>query len=355
MDRTGCFPSCWLLVLGDVMFVMNHLANPALNWDIPLQLLTGNTVDISILLRYPFWHKVYANVPNAMFPSDTREQLCWMVGFSETVGHAMTYKLLTCDTKKIIHRSSIRSAEDPSTVNVRAAPVDGESIKQHIKSKHDALQEISTAPDGHTPSLPIDVTGRSVVIPQENGEKLRAKTIETIGNTSTKDENTEFRLVYEKSDIEEALTYQQIMEYLDEDERHQRVWKFNRISGHQGPLKQSDSDYKGSSFNVMIEWENGEVTTEPLNIIAEDDPVTCAIYALDNGLLDTPGWMRFRKLARRQKKLFRMANQAKLRSFRTAPRYMYGIEIPRDYQHALELDRKNGNTLWQDCTVLKLS
>jgi hypothetical protein len=43
-----------LLVLCYVMFVMNHLANPALDWDIPLQRLTGDTVDISIILRFPF-------------------------------------------------------------------------------------------------------------------------------------------------------------------------------------------------------------------------------------------------------------------------------------------------------------
>jgi hypothetical protein len=50
-----------------------------------------------------------------------------------------------------------------------------------------------------------------------------------------------------------------------------------------------------------------------------------------------------------------MANQAKLQSFRTAPKYVYGIEIPRDYQHTLELDARNGNTLWQDCTELELT
>jgi len=49
-----------------------------------------------------------------------------------------------------------------------------------------------------------------------------------------------------------------------------------------------------------------------------------------------------------------MANQAKLRSFRTTPKYMYGYEIPRDYKHAVELDRINGNTKWQDCTKLEL-
>jgi hypothetical protein len=85
----------------------------------------------------------------------------------------------------------------------------------------------------------------------------------------------------------------------------------------------------------MVEWENGEITSEPLAIIAADDPVTCAIYARENDLLDQPGWKRFKGIAKRQKKLFRMANQAKLRSFRTAPKYMYGFEVPQNYAQAL--------------------
>jgi hypothetical protein len=361
MDRTGCYASCWLLVLCYVTFVMNHLASPALDWDIPLQRLTGNTVDISILLRCPFWHKVYAIAQDVSYPSDTKEQLCYMVGFSENVGNALTYKLLTCDTHKIIHRSSIRSAEEPSTSNVCAAPIDGENIKQYIKSKHDTLQKISTITD----KLPLDVTGRSIVIPQENGERVRARVVEIIDEgliDPTRDKayldslSTQERLQYEKSTIEEIMSYQQIMDHLDEDQKCERVWKCRRISGHEGPLtKNKDKNYNGSSYNVMIEWENGEVTTEPLDVIAGDDPITCAIYARENDLLDKPGWKRFRKLARCQKKLFHMANQAKLRSFRTAPKYMYGVEIPRDYQHALELNQRNGNTLWQDCTALELA
>jgi hypothetical protein len=41
----------------------------------------------------------------------------------------------------------------------------------------------------------------------------------------------------------------------------------------------------------MVEWETGEITTEPLNIIAADNPVTCALYARDNNLLEEPGWL----------------------------------------------------------------
>ena len=40
---------------------------------------------------------------------------------------------------------------------------------------------------------------------------------------------------------------------------------------------------------MKIEWENGEITYEPLDIVGQDDPVTCEIYAREHGLLDKPG------------------------------------------------------------------
>ena len=52
----------------------------------------------------------------------------------------------------------------------------------------------------------------------------------------------------------------------------------------------------------MVEWETGEITTEPLQIIAADDPVT---YVRDNNLLELPGWKRFKSIAKRQKKFTR--------------------------------------------------
>jgi hypothetical protein len=62
-----------------------------------------------------------------------------------------------------------------------------------------------------------------------------------------------------------------------------------RISAHEGPLAEADKSYNGSAYNVLVEWETGECTYEPLHIVAADDPVTCAIYAKENGLLDLPG------------------------------------------------------------------
>ena len=58
---------------------------------------------------------------------------------------------------------------------------------------------------------------------------------------------------------------------------------------------------KGCKFNVVVEWETGEKTYEPLSILAADDPVTCATYAKENDLLHIEGWKRLRDLARRDK------------------------------------------------------
>ena len=65
----------------------------------------------------------------------------------------------------------------------------------------------------------------------------------------------------------------------------QELYRFRAIIGHQGPLLASDPDCKGSKYNAQVEWETGEITFEPLSIIAADDPVTCAAYAKENDLL----------------------------------------------------------------------
>jgi len=74
----------------------------------------------------------------------------------------------------------------------------------------------------------------------------------------------------------------------------------------------------------MVEWENEEVTSEPLSIIATDNLVTCAIYARENNLLD----LHFKGIARQDKHLLRMVNQAKLQSYCMALCYKCGYEVP---------------------------
>ena len=96
-----------------------------------------------------------------------------------------------------------------------------------------------------------------------------------------------------------------------------------KIIGHQRVFP-NDPHYKGSSYNLRILWENNETTDEPLKIFAKDAPVECAIYAKKENLLDEPGWMRFRRLAKREKLINCLVQQVKLRSFCVSPKYKLG-------------------------------
>ena len=64
----------------------------------------------------------------------------------------------------------------------------------------------------------------------------------------------------------------------------QELYKFRATTGHKGPLKATAPNWKGSKWNVQIEWETGEVTFEPLSVVAADDPITCAAYAKEKNL-----------------------------------------------------------------------
>jgi hypothetical protein len=200
--------------------------------------------------------------------------------------------------------------------------------------------------------------GRTFLTEQDDGQKHRARIVAAIedhnANTEKNLEQMRFVCLVNDDKYEEIMTYNQIMDQLEQSEEDAIVWRFKRIAGNEGPLTKNHPMWKGSIYNVCVEWENGETTNEPVTTIAADEPVTCAIYAKDKNLLDGPGWKRFKSIARRQQHMFRMANQAKLRSFWLAPKYKYGFEIPQDYKHVIELDEKHGTTQWVDATSLEM-
>ena len=134
----------------------------------------------------------------------------------------------------------------------------------------------------------------------------------------------------------------------------QELYRVRAIIGHQGPLLVSDPDWKGSKYNVQAEWETGEITFEPLSIIAADDPVTCTTYAEVNDLLALEGWRRFRSLAKRDKGLTRAIKQSKIRQVRRSQTYMFGYLIPRNYMEAMQFDSENKNRVWYDAIKLEM-
>ena len=111
---------------------------------------------------------------------------------------------------------------------------------------------------------------------------------------------------FSEPSYEEIISYQELSDivekqHADEPDPDERLYTFKRIISHHGPYKTSDPEYRGSMWNVKIEWEDGSQTFEPLSQVGIDDPASCAQYAKDHDLLDTPGWIRFQCLAWRLK------------------------------------------------------
>ena len=155
------------------------------------------------------------------------------------------------------------------------------------------------------------------------------------------------------------ISYNQLLEHLENAQDHdmgmdQELYRFRAIIGHQGPLLASDSDWKESKYNVQVEWETGEITFEPLSIIAADDRVTCAAYAKEYDLLALEGWRRFRRLAKKDKVLARAIKQSKIRQVRRSQTYMFGYLIPRNYMEAMQFDSENKNSKWYDAIKLEM-
>ena len=60
--------------------------------------------------------------------------------------------------------------------------------------------------------------------------------------------------------VEELSTYNQLFDHLEQAEDQdnsmdQELYIFRAISGHEGLLKVTDPNWKGSKYNGQIEWE----------------------------------------------------------------------------------------------------
>ena len=183
-----------------VCYLLNHTYNETIT-GIPLNHLTGVTVDISPLLRFHFWQKVYYLREDHSFPSESKEAMGHIVGISEHCGHTLTWKVLTVDTKKILFRSQIRPCSDDDP-NIRADMHDNAITNPIIKSRQqnkDTNIDTTTQLSGHTdqhadtsqvPTAPIidpqDLLGRTFLMNEDvQGQRFRAQIVKLIEDQDT--------------------------------------------------------------------------------------------------------------------------------------------------------------------------
>ena len=138
--------------------------------------------------------------------------------------------------------------------------------------------------------------------------KVVYKSPNTRRNLDTSDDDVE-----PDSALEDLLTYNEVCKFLTRDRNSEEgeQWAYREFLNHvHTPL--GHKDQKGSEYNVLVLWENGEQTYKPLSILAKDAPVDCAKYAKERNLLNKLGWKQFERLAKREEIINQLIKQARL-------------------------------------------
>jgi hypothetical protein len=108
-------------------------------------------------------------VADSPFPSDSCEKHGYFVGIAEHVGHAMMFKVLTDDTRKLVYHLNIRSVVNLKSHNLHLDPLtsNDESKPPIIKSHHDSMDY----GEGNMPTMlmidPHNLVGRTFLLPPQ--------------------------------------------------------------------------------------------------------------------------------------------------------------------------------------------
>ena len=136
------------------------------------------------------------------------------------------------------------------------------------------MKRIHLDPSLCLPFDPSDLIRRTFLPPpEENGERHRDKVARQVVEIIDQDngqrvENINFILDIRNGKVEELISYNQLLEHLENAQDNdmgmdQELYRFRAIIGHHGPLLASHPDWKGSKYNVQVEWKTGEITFEP--------------------------------------------------------------------------------------------
>jgi hypothetical protein len=223
---------------------------------------------------------------------------------------------------------------------------------------------------------PEEMKGRTFLLPpRDDGTRYRAKIIDMVNAHKDKaqehamqnPEYIKFRCLV-NNQYEDIVSYNDICDHIEMDQTDEGIWTYQEILDHAVMDKEDTrypmwkNFYRKGSIALLILWDTGERSWEPLvnskkTGMFNCDPVPVTQYAVDHGLVGKPGWDKanMRMYAKNLKVLSRRLRQAKLHSFRTRPVYMYGYLVPRNYDQAVQIDKDNGNTKWQDAIALELN
>jgi hypothetical protein len=138
----------------------------------------------------------------------------------------------------------------------------------------------------------------------------------------------------------------------DELDNDATTWRCVHIPSHKVVVHHSSTMRRRIIF-VCAEWMNGGASWVQLQAMLTHDPFVLIQYASDNELTSQTGWKWVLKMVSDTSKMATVVKSHHT-AVKNAPKYKFGIEVPRNVRHALQLDEANGNTLWRDAMATEL-
>ena len=105
-----------------------------------------------------------------------------------------------------------------------------------------------------------------------------------------------------------------------------------------------------AGWKLLVKWRDQSESWVKLPELKESHPVETAEFAKSIGIDDEPTFAWW--VPHTPKKRNAIISAMKMRLRKTT--HKYGIKIPTSVDHAMEIDRKNGNTMWKDALALEM-
>ena len=413
MTRSGCSPKLWDHALEHSCRLESAMAKDIykLNGQVPETMLKGETFDISTLCQYGFYDFIKYRDPNADYPDDEMPYGRYL-GLIDDVGAAHAAKILQLNGKVVV-RTTFRGlldseVSDPVEVKLRetfdkeieqllGAALTEEKMKDLgedwntpvYESYADDFTELH--PDvaeelPPTPDLASDVyLGAHISVPRggvSSYGKVKKRVTDSDGNplgrASELPTLDSRRYVVEFADGDEMeLTANVIAERMfasiDEDGNDMLMldaFVDHRMTGEALTLEDQFVSENGVTYarrstagwEICVKWTNGSTSWEKVKDLKECYPVELAEYAIKCEIDHEPAWNWWVRqvLKRRDRIVSQVKGRAKLSREARAKKYStraqkFGIEVPRNVEDAVRLDKENGNTLWQDAIAKEMT
>ena len=375
----------------------------------PLEIITGETPDISEYLDFDFYDWVlYRSNPGL----GEVEVAKWL-GLSHRVGRLMSYWLLldsgiplsattvqqmtnneksTEEMQKRMERykESLRSTFDTKSVNLTKSLhdvhpsliIDPEDEDQSFYDDFTRViddSRLKHADDSNADNVEVTsdpYVGMELAMQRgADGETVHARVRKRVrdhdgapigvAHPNPLLDSRKYEVEYVDGHVEELtanLIAENIIAQIDKEGRRQMMLSaivdhrvlHNAISKSHGTyvnsygVKRQKTTTRG--WELLVEWRDGSTEWVALKDLKESYPVKLATYAKERKVNDKPAfawWVPY--VLRKQKQILQ-----KIKSKYLARTHKYGIRIPKNVKEAMDIDKENGNTLWLDAIKLEM-